>query len=306
MVATATISTWAIQAEDAPASVGRLLASILLHEGVADKADGSFAVAEDTGSNMQIKVGSGTLGDLAAVAGDAATGQGIYVCRHQDPTVTLPIAASDPGDDRIDLVVLRLYDDDADSSGNSYADVEVVEGTPAASPTVPATPDSAIPLAQIDVGAGVTAITDSDITDSRTELDLGSGWQDYTPILTSLTLGGGSVSARYRQVGRSVEVWFLFVLGAGSAVAGNARFSLPVAAASRYTNLVSPLGIAEYGDTSTNRYSGMVVWGTGDEAYLTYHNTSGAAAVVGFLSATLPFTWASTDRIECRLGYEVA
>jgi hypothetical protein len=219
MPATATIATWAIQAEDAPASVGRLLASVLLREGVVDVAGGSYQVAEDTGSNMQIQVGSGTTGDLAVVAGDASADQGVYVSRHNDPTVTLAISASDPGDDRLDLVVLRVYDDDADSSGNSYADVEVIEGTPAASPTVPATPAGAIPLAQIEVGAGVTAITDADITDLResargggaspggilgyaevtaNQTGMGAGLTDLTGLAVTVTVPAGR---RLRIVG---------------------------------------------------------------------------------------------------------
>lgn len=168
MVQTADILTWAIQAEDSPAHVARLIASALLAEGVVGKADDSFKVAQDTGSNMKIKVGSGTVGDLCAVAGDAA-GQGVYVCEHQSGTVTLDVAAADADDGRIDLVVARVYDDEADSSGNSYADVEIVQGTPASSPTVPDTPDGAIALASIEVDASASSIADADITDLRVE-----------------------------------------------------------------------------------------------------------------------------------------
>ena len=168
MVATATLNTWAIQGEDSPAHAARIVASILATEGVVDVAGDSFKVAQDTGSNMQIKVGSGTAGDLAAVAGDL-TAQGLYVTEHQDATVTLAVAASDPTNDRIDRVILRIYDDDEDSSGNSYADIEVIQGTPAASPSAPALPSHAITLATILVQATVTAITNSDITDGRTE-----------------------------------------------------------------------------------------------------------------------------------------
>src|SRR5690606_33936365 len=47
---------------------------------------------------------------------------------------------------------------------------EIIEGTPAGSPTAPAVPGGAIKLAEIEVGAGVTAITDADITDTREEI----------------------------------------------------------------------------------------------------------------------------------------
>lgn len=44
--------------------------------------------------------------------------------------------------DRIDLLVLRIYDDVYDSSGRTEAVVEIVRGTPAAVPAIPATPTS--------------------------------------------------------------------------------------------------------------------------------------------------------------------
>ncbi|MCX4811621.1 hypothetical protein OG601_13460 [Streptomyces sp. NBC_01239] len=60
---------------------------------------------------------------------------------------------------RIDLLVLRIYDDLYDGSGRSEAVVEIVKGTPAATPAIPATPDLAIPLYQIAVPKNTSAGT---------------------------------------------------------------------------------------------------------------------------------------------------
>ena len=99
-----------------------------------------------------------------------AAGQGIYVAEHQAATQLLNIASSDPTNDRIDLIVARIYDDEADSSGNSYTDVEVDSGdTGRFASSVPALPNGAIPLAEVLVQASVSAITNSDITDVREE-----------------------------------------------------------------------------------------------------------------------------------------
>lgn len=69
----------------------------------------------------------------------------------------LTFADGDAQYGRIDLVVLRLYDDAYDGSGRSEAAVEIVQGTPAATPTVPATPSLALPLYQITVAKGTSA-----------------------------------------------------------------------------------------------------------------------------------------------------
>lgn len=180
MPATATITTRSIEAEQLDARADRLINSIVLAEGVVNKAGDSYKVAQNTGSDMNVKVGSTTAYDLAVVAGDLA-GQGVYICEHQNGSQVLAIAASDPGDPRIDVIALRVYDDDVDGSGNSYADLEVIQGTPAASPSAPALPDGAIKLAEVTVGAGVTAITNANITDSRVEVGIPSRLMMVTP-----------------------------------------------------------------------------------------------------------------------------
>jgi hypothetical protein len=167
----ATLLTWAIQAASNAAHTGRFLATALLREGVVDKAGNSFQVTEDTGANMQVKCGSGSAGDLVVVEGDNSVAQGTYIAEHQDATATLVIAASDPSNPRIDRIVVRV--DDAEEGGvDDVTDIEVVQGTPAGSPSAPAVPSSAISVAQVAVGAGVTAITNANITDERVEAPL--------------------------------------------------------------------------------------------------------------------------------------
>lgn len=167
MPATATIKTRSIQGESLTAVTDRLV-NLAMKEGVIDKSDGSYQVLQNTGSDMNVKVGSGSAFDRAVVEGDVA-GQANFVCEHQNATVTLAIASADPTNPRIDIVILRVYDDTFDSSGNEYSDIEVITGTPAASPTAPATPNSALLLATVEVAASVSAITNSDINDQRYE-----------------------------------------------------------------------------------------------------------------------------------------
>ncbi|MEU6377499.1 hypothetical protein [Streptomyces sp. NPDC046909] len=85
-----------------------------------------------------------------------ADGQGAYPVAL---TQYLPLTFAD-GDaqyGRIDLVVLRVYDDAYDGSGRTEAVVEIVKGTPAATPAVPATPSLALPLYQVTVAKGTSA-----------------------------------------------------------------------------------------------------------------------------------------------------
>jgi hypothetical protein len=171
MPATASLLTRSVQGEALSAASDRLANTILLNEGVVDVAGNSFQVLQDTGANMQVKVGSGTAYDKAVVAGDLA-GMGVFIAEHQNATQTLVIAASDPTNPRKDIVILQMYEDGFDSSTNDYADLEVITGTPAGSPSEPAVPASAIKLATVDVAAAATAVVNVNITDARTSAGL--------------------------------------------------------------------------------------------------------------------------------------
>jgi hypothetical protein len=319
MVATATIGTWAIQAEDAPAQIARLIANALLEEGVVDVAGDSFKVEEDTGSNMQIKVGSGTVGDLCVIDGDAVAVQGTYVGQHANATQTLVVAASDASDDRIDRVIARVYDDDADSSGNSYMDIEVLTGTPAGSPTAPALPSGAISLATIEVDASVTAVTNADITDLRAEAQIRDealpSAVAFTPTLTASvtdpTLGtGGTITGRYIKLGKLVMCWVEINFGTSGTNAGSGtyRVSLPVAASSAmavaeqlYKGDVVGSGGCRDDSTATGSRQLAVQMNTVNNVILTI--ADGTNSIV---TSAIPFAWAASDTIYLSAVYEAA
>jgi hypothetical protein len=87
------------------------------------------------------------------------------------------LGAADPDDDRIDRIVLRL-----DTVTNLKISVEVLEGTPAGSPSAPSLTQTAstyeISLAQVLVEAGVTSVADAKITDERDWVESGNNAVD--------------------------------------------------------------------------------------------------------------------------------
>ena len=141
--------------------------SCSLGEGVSGLPD--YRVTQKaSGANMSVDVAAG----VGWVRGDTATRQGLYHVVN-DATVNVVVTTADATDPRIDQVVLRIYDDSYDGSGSFTAALEVLAGTPTASADldnrsgVATLPDSAMLLADVLVGAGVTSITDSVIRDHR-------------------------------------------------------------------------------------------------------------------------------------------
>lgn len=138
----------------------------IVSEGVAGPGD--LAVSQRAaGANMSVDVAAGT----AWVKGDSSESQPVYRCV-SDGTVNLAIAAADGTNPRYDLVIAEVRDA-AFSGVSTDWRLRVITGTPAGSPTVPATPDSALPLAQVYVPAGDTTIGTAQIVDVRKLAGLG-------------------------------------------------------------------------------------------------------------------------------------
>ncbi|MBK3576818.1 hypothetical protein JHN63_24025 [Streptomyces sp. MBT65] len=108
---------------------------------------------------------------------------------------------------RIDLLVLRIYDDVYDGSGRTEAVIEIVKGTPSATPVVPAPPDVSLPLFEVTVPAGTSSGTGgipwtTALTGRRTAT-VGVG--GILPIITDTA--NGSYPGQYRDLNGQLQRW---------------------------------------------------------------------------------------------------
>ncbi|GAA0430196.1 hypothetical protein [Streptomyces luteireticuli] len=155
---------------------------------------------DTNGTGMSTKVNPGR----AVIQGSAAAGAyPVYV-----PEFTsITFADGDAGNPRVDLVVLRVYDDQQDASGKTGALIEIVQGVPAAVPTAPAVPPASLPLAEVFVKARASA---------------GTGGIDWKSAVTSrrqptVAVGGiipaggpsfdGAYPGQYRDSGKRLQRW---------------------------------------------------------------------------------------------------
>lgn len=187
-MALVTPPSW-LQAGSYPAESDRLNAQALYATtGIIGSA--SMAVTPNSPAGMSVRVATG----WAAVIGTTQPNMGVYTA-YNDATVTLTVTTADPTNPRIDRVVMTIRD--AYYTG-AFNDViyQVLAGTPAGSPTAPATPANSISLATIAVGAAVTSITAGNITDTRVEVTTNLPTGDITGVTagTGLTGGGSSGS----------------------------------------------------------------------------------------------------------------
>lgn len=149
-------------------------------------------------------------------------------------------------------------------------------------------------------------IADSSITPEKLLAGTGTSWawQSWTPTLTNLTLGNGTVTAKYRQIGKTVHFHFTFTWGTTSAVSGTPTFSLPVTAVAQNVYII--IGRCTLNDTGTRQFLGFV-----NQASTTTANIFAEASDVSFsyafgITSTIPFTWTNTDVMTASGTYEAA
>lgn len=146
------------------------------------------------------------------------------------------------------------------------------------------------------------------LSDALTALT-GAWTTTHTPTLGNLTLGSGTSVFSYRRLGKTLDFWWIFTLGAGSAVGSGPTFTIPAALHSRYFATGCKLkigwascsnsGVADY-DLSL-RHSGS---GTPTVLEVVIAGTNGLHALV---TSTAPFTFGTGDAIAAgATGLELA
>lgn len=121
-----------------------------------------LAVTErGAGANMSVDVAAGPI-----LIRGTTVGRGTYLL-YSDAVTNLAISDGDASNPRIDLVVAKITETAYGDATDSYT-IEVIEGTPAASPAAPAVPDYAVALCEIAVAANEsTSVTNADLTERR-------------------------------------------------------------------------------------------------------------------------------------------
>ena len=149
----------------------------------------SLEVTQNAPAGLSVLVSSG----WAAIVGTIQANMGTYV-GYNDATATLSINTADPTNPRIDLVCMTVNDAYYTGALNNVV-LQVVAGTPAGSPVAPTLPANSISLATVAVGAGATAITNANITDTRVLVTTNipeSG--DISAVVAGTGLSGGGTS----------------------------------------------------------------------------------------------------------------
>lgn len=136
-------------------------------------------------------------------------------------------------------------------------------------------------------------------------------WTTWTPTWGGLTVGNGTVIARYFRVGNTVSFRLLFTAGGTSVFAGTFTFSLPVAIRNDYAagleGIHSQVVLVDGGSAATRTVGGAYVASAGSSTVgMIVDRLGGTYATAAVVNTTTPWTWAATDTISVTGTYEAA
>jgi len=136
----------------------------------------------------------------------------------------------------------------------------------------------------------------------------GLTWQAWAPSYTNLTIGNGTVVARYVQIGNTVVCYFAFTLGSSSAVGTNPTVTTPVTASSTYLvgSAQTHIGTGMLSVAGATQYPASVTLGTADRFDVFSHDSSVAVEQIKTITATSPGTWTTGNILTFSATYEAA
>lgn len=137
-----------------------------------------------------------------------------------------------------------------------------------------------------------------------TGLKYGGEWVTYTPTLTNLTLGNGTLDARYRRVGQNIDVYIFLQLGSTSSITGYVGITLPFGGISGAGNTSYPN--IEFVDSGVAKYIGQAFTNGACTLFELYpQDASSTYLKLNSLpmNATIPFTWGTSDYLVAQFRY---
>ena len=153
--------------------------------------------------------------------------------------------------------------------------------------------------ARLAVGANDLLLTAA--SGEATGLKYTGGWTTWSPSYIDLTVGNGTVVARYQQIGKTVNYFWRLTWGSTTTCTNFIRVSYPVAPS--YLEYVT--GRLVMDDSGALTYLG-VSYMNSSGFYLLSENTASTYNNLGSVNASTPSTWTTNDKWTISGSYEVA
>jgi len=201
-----------------------------------------------------------------------------------------------------DQVLAKNSNADMDFKWVTSDDANAIQNTQLTAKGALITAFSSATPATLTVGANNTFLRANSST--ATGLEYAGAYTTFTPSYFNLTVGNGTNTGRYLQIGNFVHAEYKFVFGSTSSIAGAVFPNFPVNANSTNDNNI--IGQIRYLDIGSADYYGPV-FQTGTSNFLmNVLVTNATYASTSTISSTVPFTWTTGDTFHINIVYEAA
>jgi hypothetical protein len=132
-------------------------------------------------------------------------------------------------------------------------------------------------------------------------------WAAWTPTWSNLTVGNGTVVARYVQDGKVVNFYIDLTWGSTTSASGAWTVNWPVTPASNDAARGALVNVW-INDVSFSDFLGLIRSHVNSTTTLSlaYGSTNSTFLIASGLTGTAPMTWTTSDRILIQGSYEVA
>jgi hypothetical protein len=130
----------------------------------------------------------------------------------------------------------------------------------------------------------------------------------WSPTWANFTVGNGTVTAKYSQIGKAVFCYLKVVAGTTSAFGTNPTFTVPVTAASQYGANNNSVGVGYAEDAGVAGYSFGYMFNA-STTIMSMYGLNAAGTLVNFaasITATAPWTLGTGDFFSVNFFYEAA
>ena len=198
-------------------------------------------------------------------------------------------------------VLAKATGTDLDFSWVTQDDANAIQNTQLTAKGALISAVSAGTPATLTVGTNGQVLTADSTT--ATGLKWASGaWITWSPTISNISIGNGTVSARYQQTGNVIFFSVKVTFGSTTTISGSPSIPLPVVANSPayFTVNVTDSGVASY------TANGIIPSSVLSTIFLDLIDTTSSRAVSASFSSTSPFTWGTNDNFTISGSYEVA
>jgi hypothetical protein len=144
-------------------------------------------------------------------------------------------------------------------------------------------------------------------TTTWVELISPAPWVSYTPTLTNLTLGNGSMSAKYAVIGKTLLLKFDIELGSTSSVGSAPRISIPSGFTIASAVAGRPVGLGQTKPGSaTSEFTLTTAVLNSTTLYAFVHRSDSTYVIVNDITSTVPATFGTGGYISFRATLEIS